>query len=629
MTAICGVAGPAPPDVRDRTCRKSLEAQSLYSRRAARFSKVEGATFGAALFETTPEDFNDDQPLRLGGILLAADSRLDNRNELLAALADKNLTSDSADSAILLSGWNRWKAGLFERIVGSFAIAVFDSDSATLTLARGPLGDRPLCYRLEDRCFRFASMPSGLLDAPEFAGQLEALARFMVLGDMALGETPFAGVRSVLPGHYLQWSAKGERQVRFWHPPAVEPGTRNEVTEEFRSVLDEAVRCRLRRVGGPVATHLSGGLDSGATAATAARLLPDRRELIAFTMAPAPGLPLSVPRGYLADESSLASGAAQVLGIEQRTVAHSGPLLDCLEDHPRIYQAPVPNVPNHGWGYAIDRQASAAGARILLSTTQGNASLSYGSIDVLTEWLRRGRIVDYWRQVRALVRSGAARWRGALFYSVTDFLPRPLWTRLAGYLHETSEDFFIRREWFDKVKDDEIGSAYDSPGLRRNQYAMYAATDPGMFVKATLAKSGLDERDPGADRRLIEFCLRLPPECYLNDGMNRRLAREGLSDRLPSSIVRNNVRGYQGADWFAKLDPRDALQWIEEIDGSPAARDLVDVRGLRRAVDSWQKIAGLDPFRLRQWGCRFTRALAVGTFLRDVEREPARFGRRS
>jgi asparagine synthase (glutamine-hydrolysing) len=627
MTAISGVAGPAPRDLLERVCGRSLEAQSLYGRREPRFLTVEGASFGAALYETAPEDSNDEQPLGDGPSLLVADARIDNREELIGQLGDGRLTGTSTVSDIAIAGWRRWKTGLFDRIVGSFALAIFDSDTRTLFLARGPLGDRPLCYRIEHDSIGFASMPSGLGESG-LAPNLEALARLMACGDMALGETAFARVQTVPPAHYLQWSPRGCRIVRFWHPPPVGSGRSADVVEEFRSILDQSVQCRLRRVAGPVATHLSAGLDSSAVTATAAALLPDRQDLIAFTMAPAEELPVSVPRGYLLDETPLASQTATALGIKHRIVEHSGSLLDCLDGHAKVYQAPVPNVTNHGWGYAIDQQASAAGARVLLSATQGNATLSYGSIDALGEWLKRGRFIDYLRQVRALVRSGAARWRGAIFYSIGDFVPAAVWNRLAGYLDETAADFFIRREWMERVKDDEVGSGYRAPGLRRDQYAMYAQNDPGLFVKATLAKSGLDERDPGADRRLIEFCLRLPADWYVNDGVTRRLAREGLADRLPDAIIANRLRGYQGADWFAKLDPREAMQWVERIEASPSAVQIIDLNELRRAIADWKQIGTMSPFKLRQWGGRFTRALAVGSFLRDLEREPGAFGRR-
>jgi asparagine synthase (glutamine-hydrolysing) len=628
MTAISGVAGDRSRHELERICRHSIDAHDLYARRGARIVTTDGASFAAALFETTPEDFHDCQPLTAGPILLAADVRIDNRSDLLEALGQPDLASTSADSEILLAAWMRFGGRLFEKLVGSFAFAIFDSSTRTLTLARGVESDRPLCYSMEGDCIRFASMPSGIVHDRRFSPDFHALARLMACGDMALGDTAFEKVRAVPPAHFLEWSPRGHRLVRYWRPPAVDEGIDRDVREEFRHLLSLAVGARLRRTGGAVASHLSAGFDSSAVTSTAAKMVPDSRELIAFTMVPARGVPLSVPRRYIADESALAGETAHLLGIKQRLVSHSGPLLDCLTDHSRYYQAPVPTVTNYGWGNEIARQAAGAGAPVLLSAPLGNASVSFGGIDLLAEWLHRGRLIEYLREARALVRNGSARWRGALFYSFDDFFPKALWERLAGMPSRTAADLFIRPEWMKRVANDRIGADCDDARVRQSQYGTYADSDFGMFTKGTLGKHGLDERDATADRRLIEFCLRLPAEYYLHDGVTRRLAREGLADRLPQSIIRNQVRGYQGADWFAKLDPRSALEWIEEIKASRSAPQVVDIAELRRAVERWDRIAAMPPLAQRQWGHRFTRAIAVGAFLRDAERDLGSFGRK-
>lgn len=628
MTAIAGVTGAWPQDALERSCRASLDAQTLYSRRPPQVVAVDGAAFGAAIFPTTPEELNDRQPLQLGDVLLAADVRADNRVELIAALNEPALNAGSADSEIVLAGWLRWKHGLFDRLLGSYAIALFDRPSRTLVLARGPIGDRPLCYRIDGDCMRFASMPSGLIDG-RFDPNLDALARQMVLGDMQLGETPFANVQTVLPGHYLEWSPAGLRLVRFWRPPPVDPSMCGDVRDEFRHLLDESVRCRLRRPGGPVASHLSAGFDSSAVTSTAALIMPDRRDLIAFTMVPAPGLPVGVPRNYIGDEGPLSSQTAHSLGIEQRMISDSSGILDCIRGHATAFQAPVPLVTNQGWGSAIDAAASGAGAKVLFNGTQGNATISYGGIDLLSEWLKHGRLIDYFRQSRALVRSGAARWRGTIFYAIDIFVPPRLWSALAGQPPSKADELFIRPDWVRRVADDRIGSDYDAPGLRQMQYAVYANADPGIYTKGTLGKNGFDERDPTADIRLLDFSLRLPASQYIDNGVTRRLAREGLADRLPPAIIANRLRGYQSADWFARLRPESALEWIEQISANRYAAELIDFEGLRRDVTQrWDTIARMAPVPQYQWGSRFTRAIAVGAFLDEASRDAARMGRR-
>jgi asparagine synthase (glutamine-hydrolysing) len=629
MTAIAGVAGPRPCESLECVCRESLEAQSLYGRRAPSIIAVEGAAVGAAIFETTSEDANDRQPLARANSVLVADIRIDNRDELLTALADPLLARGAADSDILLSSWLRWGRGLFDRLTGSYAFAIFDRAAGTMILARSPAGDRPLCYRIEGDSLQFASMPSGVVDRSRFSPNLLGIARSIIHGDIALDETNFADAAALLPGHFLEWSPNARRLVRFWEPPPVDHGKSGDIIGEFRQKLDDAVRGRLRRTDGPVAAHLSSGLDSTGVAATAARLLPDRRDLIAFTMIPSPEMKLSVPPKYSADESQIAGEAARMVGVEQRLVWDSQPLLDCLRDHATKYQTPVPNVPNHGWGQRINEEASASGAKVLLSAAQGNATISFGSIALLSEYLATGQFGSYARQLRQFVRRQQMRWRNAIFWSLIDYIPAAITNPLFGAPPRSAASFFIKPEPARRVAGDKIGSSYRAPGVRRDQYDMLSHHGPGIFLKASLAVTGLDDRDAGSDQRLAEFCLSLPVQHYVNDGQARLLARRGFADRLPLSVTGNQVRGFQGTDWFAKLSRQSAREWIEEISASHFANEILDFSALTAAIDRWDTIAALAPGPLRDWGIRFTRALSVGAFLSELERDYDRLGRRT
>src|SRR5690606_34827797 len=73
-------------------------------------------------------------------------------------------------------------------------------------------------------------------------------------------------------------------------------------------------------------------------------------------------------------------------------------------------------------------------------------------------------------------------------------------------------------------------------GWRMRMMAL-SLTDIGAWNKGMLAGWGIDQRDPTADRRLIEFCLSVPPREYLRGGRTRSLARRALADRLPAELL--------------------------------------------------------------------------------------------
>lgn len=617
MSALAGAVGRQPKEALARLCSESLQRQSAYASKPPKQECADGGCLGSALFPVTPWDVNDQQPLRSGPFILTADARVDNRADILGALGG-SICSEISHSELILAGWLRWRCDVFTRLVGSFAVAVFDTQSRKVVLARSPTFDRPLCYRIDRGLFRFASMPSGLLNG-QFSSDTAAVAKLIVNGDMECGETAFAAIKQVLPGHYLEWSPTACRVQRFWHPPDVDEHYAGNPSDDLIHWLELAVGARLSRAQGRVATHLSSGFDSSAVTATAARLIADPRDLLAFTGAPCRELPWSAPTNVVADESAVAAEIAKRLSIEHRTISEAGPLLDHLKGHARYFQSPHPNLPNAGWGEAIDREASQAGATVLLSATRGNANISYGNVDVLAEWLRERRLADYVREIRKLVRSGNARWRGAIFYSIFDYVPCNIWNRLAGFDRGSAKSLFIRPEWLSIASSQHERHADAMRKVRQHQYNIFVNGDVGLYTKGTLARFGIDERDPTADIRLAEFALRLPAQQFLSNGMTRRLARTALSDRLPQSVLDQRQRGYQGADWFAKLRMRDASNWIEEISASHSANEILDFSELRRSLSQWPQIAALPAHQQREWGNRFTRALAVGAFLRECE----------
>lgn len=625
MTALAGIAGSRSPDSLERICRSGIEAQSAYGKETPRFAAAQGACFGISLFDRMPEPRSDRQPLTNRQFLLIADCRLDNRDEIIAELGSR--FKGVADCDVLLAGWERWKHGLFDRVAGSFAVAIYDIGGKAVILARSPESDRPLCYRIGDGELRFASMPSGLVDAAPSIN-LPGIARYLLEGDKAQTETFFAEISTVPPGHVLEWSTSRCQLRRWWRPAGADRTPRPDSIEEFRHLLTESVRSRVRRVTGPLGAQLSGGLDSSSVVATAAGLLQIPTELIAYTMEPAPGLRHSIPRNYVVNEGPLASQTARLLGIRHELVSHSGSLFDCLAGYARISQEPNHNLINFGWSYEIDRRAVAEGVQVLLVGEKGNASISYGTPDALFEYLRQRRFVDYLREVRALVNSGASRWRGAIFYSIRELLPKWLGNLGAGWTPKTPFHCFLRPEWLAPSRELTIGSNYTTEGLRQDQFEMYANNDLGVHKKANLARHGIDERDPSADRRLIEFALKLPIEEFLKDGTTRRLARRAFAGRLPASVVNNKLRGYQGADWHAKFDARQARDWVEEISLSSTAGAVIDLQELRRALDGADEAAKLAPLALRSWGARILGAISVGAFIREVETNPDSLGRR-
>jgi asparagine synthase (glutamine-hydrolysing) len=153
----------------------------------------------------------------------------------------------------------------------------------------------------------------------------------------------------------------------------------------------------------------------------------------------------------------------------------------------------------------------------------------------------------------------------------------------AGPFHGVS---FVRPEWREKA----LASAC-LPQRYANGYDervhIIRNGDAGTFRKGGLAGEGIDERDPLADRRLIEFSLRIPPEHLYWNGVARPLARAALSDRLPKAVLDLKVRGLQAADWAVRFAQAEAREMLEEVSKSSTVQEILDVNRMRQAIDHW------------------------------------------
>ena len=625
MTAIAGIASSRPDLRLDHICATALAAQSLYGAGRAALRQVEYAAFGIDLYPTLPEDKFDRQPICDERFMLVADLRIDNRDELSAQLAHSpRQFIERSDSDVLLLAWQRWGEDCLQHIVGDYAFAVYDRNRRELTLARDPTGSRPLCYSVSKDYFRFASMPSGALPAAELKPSLAALAARLAERPSA-GRSCFEEIDSLLPGELLRYSPAGIVRRRYWSPQRSYKYGRgfDQTVEEFRNRLDDSVRPQMRHRSGPLATHLSSGYDSSAVTGTAVKLLGPDDRLVAFTSAPSSGLDQLNFRGRISDESAIAAGTAEELGIEHVIIRDGSPLLGAMPGHARFYQEPVRNIFNQGWWIKIAETAATKGAEVLLTGAIGNFTLSHGTLPVLSYWLRTGHWIKWVREGRAAISHNEVRWRGVLMASLGPWLPEPLVNVIQRqFLGAAPQTLFARTKWLGNLP--KSVSATGDPFTDRLN--MIRAHDFGHHRKGQLAQTGIDERDPTSDRRLIEFCLNMPPHQLLDRGTYRPIARAALADRVPRQILDQRPRGYQGADWFARLRLADMNAVLEEISQSSAG-DLLDLPAIKRAIASWPDLDARNSTHVAGIGRSLTDALAAGLFIAEVERDPGSIGR--
>jgi asparagine synthase (glutamine-hydrolysing) len=404
----------------------------------------------------------------------------------------------------------------------------------------------------------------------------------------------------------------------------------------LRHYLDIATNSRLRGINGSVGTQLSAGLDSAAVTATAARLLAaSGKSVVAFTAVPREGYDGPPPKNRLNDEGPLAALTAQMYtNIEHVLIRTSCRFpLNGLDLGFFLFERPILNLCNFVWVTAINEAARERKLNIMLNGLMGNATLSYSGLELLPELLRGGRLVKLCREGSSLVANTNMRWRGAFAQTFGAFVPARLWQwahtiftgqkfdvltysairpecladgRLAAIARERKLDFTYR-PWKD--------------GFAMRQWVMNCA-DQGTYNKGILAGWGIDQRDPTADKRLVEYCLSLPTQQYLGNGMTRALAKRALTDRLPKAVLAEQRRGYQAADWHegTTASRKEIAFELDRLAACSSAAKLLDITRLKRLVEIWPNSGWERENIIESYRLALLRGISAGHFLRKASR---------
>ena len=121
---------------------------------------------GHRMLWTTPESLIEKLPLenQRGDLVITADARIDNRDELIAALQINNRPSDKVvDSELILAAYEKWGEDCPEHLLGDFAFAIWDERRELLFCARDHFGVKPFYYYFANNTFAFGSEIKALL----------------------------------------------------------------------------------------------------------------------------------------------------------------------------------------------------------------------------------------------------------------------------------------------------------------------------------------------------------------------------------------------------------------------------------------------------------------------------------
>ena len=569
---------------------------------------------GHLLRIVTPEDAFEAQPIwsQAADIRLLFCGRLDNRNDLLRELGPfETEWSRVPDSAVASKAYLRWGADCVNRIIGDYVMAAWQPREQRVVFVRAPLSDRTMYYNLHGETLAFATSPLGLFALPFVSKELdrERLADYVVRAPVEPDRTFYKDIKTVEGGSVTTVDVNGVRTQLLWHPnslPEIRFKSDDEYMEAFRERFDLSVKTRLRSAF-PLAAMMSGGIDSSSVACTAAgELAGSGQRLHVFTQVPREPSD-RLENDYYTDETPFVQAIARMYpNMDLHLVpTKTGSVLAGHGAFIAASGAPFRNMGNRPWIEGILHQAHSVGARVVLTGAQGNTAFSWSGKGVLPGMVRRGQFVRAWRHARAL--EGKKTLRRFLGHGILPLLPGAVWLAVMRRLYPDDVQLAANPTWsaFSPLRRDfeqaqrvrerardkrvELVPRQGHNSLAERIALLKFGESLGPEICCGLeARSGVEMRDPTADRRLVEFCLSIPEEQFQLNGVPRSLPRRAMADRWPPEVAANTCRGLQNSDWHDVMmrslpELKDAF---DRISTSPLATEILDLGRMRRILDT-------------------------------------------
>lgn len=483
-----------------------------------------------------------DQPMhdQTGSVHVVFNGAIYNFRELRAELVAAGYHFRSrGDTEVIVNGYHKWGAAVFERLVGMFAIVIWDSRLERLIAARDRFGEKPLYYAERPDAILFASEIKGILSWPDVPRRpnLDALHDFLSFSYTIGTDTAFSGIKRLPPAH-LMICERGRPPViqRYWQLP--EPGTNSILSSvaDLKHELIERVRqavsmCLVADV--PLGAFLSGGVDSSA---------------VVSMMAPLHDGPVETFSSGFGfgdyDETRFAKMVAERYGTNHHVFTYGNEILGNMAELAWHYGEPFADS-SALVTYALSRETRKVVTVALTGDGADESLLGYG------------RYFRYGAMRRRMPPEGGRRLRNLYLSEGQAEDPRRSAGDAYGYLMETFREShkldgydlamlpYIDRCSYDRLHPHVVEGLSPEEQAGRIDFATYLPDDLLVKVDTAAMAHGLETRAPFLNHQLVEWISRIPSKHKIWDNEGKALLKSALEPYLPRECMYRPKVGFR------------------------------------------------------------------------------------
>ncbi len=490
------------------------------------------------------------QPMLLqsGGLAISFNGEIYNYKSLKQELEQLgHRFSSNSDTEVLLGAYQQWGQSCFERLVGMFALAIWDENRQELILARDRAGEKPLYYWLNSTGLKFSSELKSILLLPEAPRRLQpsAFSFFLAYGYVPNTQCILQEVAKLPAAHYAVYRpGDGTLSTKpYWSLPSRQSLELDkhpeELLQEFHQLLQDAVRLQLQ-ADVPVGVLLSGGVDSSLITAVAAAV--SGRQVKTFTV--------TFPGFAKFNEAPFAKQVADHFGTEHHELIGHEPSAELLTQLATQYDEPFAD-------------SSQIPTYLVSKLIREHATVALGGDG--GDELFGGYPHHAWAQLRPYLTRLPSIVRGPVRWAIEKL---PIGTRGRNYAKAMFGDPRQRiadfNTFFDHAQRGQLlndRSLVGAPELlkialqdpsfsllqnsTRTDFSTYLPGDILVKVDRASMLASLEVRAPFLDHRLIEFAFSQVPDALRASPARTKILPKMLASRLlPASLPLERKQGF-------------------------------------------------------------------------------------
>ncbi len=485
------------------------------------------------------------QPFFYDNLVTVFNGEIYNFIELRETLIKENYIFNSGtDTEVILAAYRHWGTDCFSKFNGMWSIVIYDFNSGEVVVSNDRFGVKPLYYYQQESEFILMSETKQIL---AFPNKMQGVNNNVVEVFMDLGylfyndETFFKGVNRFPNASFYKFYLNNDKielangPQKFYKTPTVvnKKITKQEAIQQFKELLTDAVRIRLRS-DVEWGISLSGGMDSTSIAFVAKDILGSNN----FTT-----FSVIAKKGTPEDESHFIDIANEKLKSKNIQI---NPLnnFDRETFVSQIYQIGSPVGSTSFFAqYMIKRAIKENGVTVLLSGQGGDEILAgyhHHFYKYITELLSKGKFKRALSEIKKWTELKGYNLPYVLKAALADFyLAKKTRLGLSRFAYKFQKDIFQTDKLIDYLKLD----------LSMLQLPYFLQADDSFSMAYAV-----ETRNPFLDYRLVDFAFQLPDEFKINEGWQKWILREAISE-LPDEIrYRKDKKGFSTPmhDWVDK-----------------------------------------------------------------------------